>query len=127
MRNAGRRALAHAISPHGVQCSLRPATVAAVEGGADNSRRYTRTHGLPSDSAPAPPTQHDFTRPGMKGKQRYWQHLSTLSALAVSAALPLGASAASLRMPGSCSNVYTCIASMSGGDTLLIADGTYSD
>ena len=36
-------------------------------------------------------------------------------------------SAATLHLPGNCSSVSSCISSMSSGDTLLIADGTYID
>jgi len=35
--------------------------------------------------------------------------------------------AATLNLPGNCSGVSSCISSMSSGDTLIIADGTYSD
>jgi hypothetical protein len=47
--------------------------------------------------------------------------LSVLGALAVSGPV----SAATLRLPGNCSSVSSCISSMSAGDTLTIADGAY--
>lgn len=55
------------------------------------------------------------------------QHSLALAAAAGAFLLSGAAQAATLRMPGNCSSVSSCISSMSSGDTLLIADGTYSD
>jgi hypothetical protein len=64
------------------------------------------------------------------GKNRI-QHLPRVAAVTAAGALailalPGVASAATVRMPSSCSSVSACMSSMSSGDTLLIADGTYS-
>lgn len=64
------------------------------------------------------------------GKNRFHQLRRVAGAAAASAfaimALPGTATAATIRMPGSCSSVSACMSSMASGDTLLIADGTYS-
>jgi hypothetical protein len=50
-----------------------------------------------------------------------------LPLLAGGAMVPGQADAATLRLPGNCTSVSSCISAMASGDTLLIADGTYSD
>lgn len=58
-------------------------------------------------------------------RQLWWLPLA-IGAAVVSAIPFRTAEAATVRMPGSCSSVSGCMSSLSSGDTLLIADGTYS-
>src|ERR1044072_606143 len=64
------------------------------------------------------------------GKNQFHRLRGVAGAAAASAvaimAMPGTATAATIRMPGSCSSVSACMSSMTSGDTLLIADGTYS-
>ena len=61
------------------------------------------------------------------GKNRFHHFAGAAAAGALAImALPGAASAATIRMPASCSSVSACMSSMTSGDTLLIADGVYS-
>lgn len=61
---------------------------------------------------------------------RRWERVEFfLSACMVMVSFAFGSnvSAATFNLPGNCSSISVCVSSMSSGDTLLIADGTYSD
>lgn len=63
----------------------------------------------------------------MKNLQTRVRHLSLLALLAGGSLAATQADAATLRLPADCSSFSRCVADMGSGDTLLIADGTYSD
>jgi len=52
---------------------------------------------------------------------------SIIISVTVMLVIAVGGNAATLRLPGNCSSVSSCISSMSSGDTLIISDGTYGD
>ncbi len=63
----------------------------------------------------------------MKNLQTRVRRLSLLALLAGGPLVTAQADAATLRMPADCTSISRCVAAMASGDTLLIADGTYSD
>ncbi len=63
----------------------------------------------------------------MGQKRHFWFSISVFFLLIGAFLVVENVSAATLRLPGNCSSVSSCISSMSSGDTLLIADGTYTD